>query len=100
MLRTVEAHCYLMPYRKDLEASLLIEKNCPRAIKTRKIIPGFDHYPYRIRTYLGCGIINRVCLSPLPDSTEDNGVWINTITTRELTSTYECGKLRCGSRSP
>ena len=87
----------LMPYRKDLEVGLLIGTNCPRAIKPREIIPGSDNDPYGVRTDLGWGIIGRVCLSPLPDSNEDHGVWTNKIITRELTSSYECGRPRCGA---
>ena len=89
--------CELMPYRKDLEVGLLIGTNCPRAIKPREILPGSDNDPYGVRTDLGWGIIGRVCLSPLPDSNEDHGIWTNKIITKELTSTYECGKPRCGS---
>ena len=72
----------LMPYRGDLEVSLLIGTNCPKAIKPRQVIPGADNDPYGIKTDLGWGIVGRVCKSP--DYTEESsGSWANKIITRE-----------------
>ena len=91
-LKPIESE--LMPYRKDLE----VRTNCPRAIKPQEVIPGSDNDTYGVRTDLGWGIIGRVCLSPSADSNEDHGVWTNEIITRELTSSYECSRARCGSK--
>ena len=50
----------LMPYRDDLDASLLLDINCARAIKPREVIPGNDDDPYANRTALGCGVTGMV----------------------------------------
>ena len=87
----------LLPYKKDMEVGLLIGTNCPRAIKPREILPGSDNDPYGIKTDLGWGIIGRVCLSSSPDSNEGYEIWTNKVITKELTSTYEGAKPRCGA---
>ena len=73
----------LMPFRADIEVGLLIETDCPKAIKPREVIPSSYYYPYGIRTDLGWGIIGRVCQTPLDDDEET--VWTNKIVTREVT---------------
>lgn len=57
-------------------------------------MPGSDNNPYGIRAHLSRGIIGRVCLSHLHES---QGIWTNRIMTRELTSTYKCGRPCCGT---
>ena len=49
-----------MPYKKDLDVSLLLGINCARAIKPREVIPGNDDDPYAQRTTVGWGIIGMV----------------------------------------
>ena len=49
-----------MPFRSDVEVSLLIGLNCPRAIKPLEVVPGVEDDPYAKRTTLGSGIIGAV----------------------------------------
>ena len=70
-----------MPYRGDLEVSLLIGTNCPKAIKPRQVNPGADNDPYGIKTPI-LGIVGRVCKSP-DHKEEPSGSWANKIITRE-----------------
>ena len=49
-----------MPYKEDLDVSLLLGINCARAIKPSEVIPGNDDDPCAQRTTLGWGIIGMV----------------------------------------
>lgn len=51
---------FLMPYRDDLDVSLLLGINCASEIKPREIIPGNDNDPYAQRIALGWGAIGIV----------------------------------------
>ena len=45
------------PYRSDLDVTLLIGCNCPRALKPHEVILGNEDDPYAVRTLLGWGIV-------------------------------------------
>ena len=44
----------------DVEVSLLIGCNCPKALKPQEVILGNDNDPYAVKTKLGWGIIGPV----------------------------------------
>ncbi|XP_041484991.1 uncharacterized protein LOC121431537 isoform X2 [Lytechinus variegatus] len=54
----------MMPYRKDVEVSLLIGNDCTRAVRPREIITGNEDDPYAQRSLLGWGVVGRVCKTP------------------------------------
>ncbi|XP_071486059.1 uncharacterized protein [Diadema antillarum] len=54
----------LMPYSKNVEVSLLIGNDCPRAIRPKEVVAGGDDDPYALRTSLGWGVVGRVCQTP------------------------------------
>ena len=53
----------LMPCESDIEISLLIGNNCPRAIRPREIVVGGEDDPYGQKSLLGWGVIGRICKS-------------------------------------
>ncbi|KAK3730139.1 hypothetical protein QZH41_015849 [Actinostola sp. cb2023] len=63
----------LMPYRADIEVSLLIGSNCTRAIRPRQIIAGGEEEPCGQKTIHGWGVIGRICKS----TSEDNNLEAN-----------------------
>ncbi|KAK3704232.1 hypothetical protein QZH41_007851 [Actinostola sp. cb2023] len=63
----------LMPYRADIEVSLLIGSNCTRAIRPRQIIAGGEEEPCGQKTIHGWGVIGRICKS----TSEDNHLEAN-----------------------
>lgn len=73
---------HLMPYRDDLDVSLLLGINCARAIKPREIIPGNDDDPYAKRTALGWGVIGMV--TPNTSECDEESVGVNRIVTCEV----------------
>ncbi|XP_054762932.2 uncharacterized protein LOC129269456 [Lytechinus pictus] len=54
----------LVPYNQEIEVSLLIGNNCPRAIRPRDVIAGGEDHPYAVKSALGWGVIGRVCKTP------------------------------------
>ncbi|XP_063959727.1 uncharacterized protein LOC129282006 [Lytechinus pictus] len=54
----------MMPYRKDVEVSLLIGNDCTRAVRPREIIAGNEDDPYAQRSLLGWGVVGRMCKTP------------------------------------
>ncbi|XP_041485622.1 uncharacterized protein LOC121431909 [Lytechinus variegatus] len=54
----------MMPYRKDVEVSLLIGNDCTRAVRPREIISGNEDDPYAQRSLLGWGVVGRVRKTP------------------------------------
>ena len=51
---------HLIPYKEDLDVSLLLGINYAHAIKPREVIPGNDNDPYAQSTTLSWGIIGMV----------------------------------------
>ena len=71
-----------MPYRDDLNVSLLLGINCARAIKPREVIPGNDDDPYAKRTALGWGVIGMV--TPDNDQCDEESKGVSCAVTREV----------------
>lgn len=57
----------LMPYKADVEVSLLIGSNCTRAIRPREIIARGEDEPYGQKTILGWGVVGTICKTPSED---------------------------------
>ena len=73
---------HLMPYRDDLDVSLLLGMNCARAIKPREVIPGNDDDPYAKRTALGWGVIGMV--TPGIDQCDEESIGVSCTVTRDV----------------
>ena len=61
----------LMPYRADVEISLLIGSNCTRAIRPRAIMAGEEDEPYGQKSILGWGVVGTICKSQSEDAQSD-----------------------------
>ena len=66
---------HLLPYRDDLDVSLLLGINCARAIRPREVIPGNDDDPYAKRTALGWGVIGMV--TPGTDQCDEESIRVS-----------------------
>lgn len=82
----------IMPYRDDLEISILIGCNCPRAVKPKEVILGKGEDPYAVRTLLGWGIIGPVGPSEgIPNRlVEEVASSCNRILAREVHTGRDC----------
>ena len=58
----------LMPCDNDIEISLLIGNNCPKAICPREVVVGEEDDPYGQKSLLGWGVIRRLCKLQIGDS--------------------------------
>lgn len=78
----------IAPYQEQLEVGILIECNCPRAIKQREVIVGKGDDPYAIRTLLGWGIIGPVTpVRELLNEVEEKESTCHRIVTQEIGDT-------------
>ena len=61
-----------MPFDSDIEMSLFIGNNCPRAIRPREVGVGGEDDPYGHKALLGWGVIGRICKSQSDDSMQQS----------------------------
>ena len=71
-----------MPYRDDLDVSLLLGINCAQAIKPREVIPGNDDAPYAKRPALEWGVIGMV--TPGIDQCDEESIRVSYTVTRDV----------------
>nr|XP_054759571.1 uncharacterized protein LOC129265622 [Lytechinus pictus] len=53
----------MIPYDRNIDVSLFIGNDYPRAIRPRQVITGGEDDPYAQKSLLGWGIIGKVCLT-------------------------------------